>query len=247
MGAHSASALTRLSEFLNNGDDKGRYAPLIFYPKAATLLKHLEETLPSILRQYHKAHSLTDVPILVDHLRPMFQERGFADRFIWEAYDFPAKNIAAQISFYSGHLGVYAGKGDYARIQYSRHLNFCWQRFALCKEMYHSILDDDPAKRVTAIEDLQKLSEMLVSGATSHLEPFRPHETEQEAEILALETLFPLELRLAHKEQYDEGMITDHQLALRYRIPEEFARIGMYPHYLLRMVEFREGTLIAIV
>ena len=208
------------------------------------MIEHIRTTLPSILKQYHEAHDLRDVPVLVDHLRPMIEERGFADRIIWEAYDFPATNIAAQVSFYQGALGVYAGGGDYARIQYSASLNRCWERFAVCKEMFHCILDADPTNRVTGMDALLKLSELLVSDASATLEAFAPHDSEQFAEILALETLFPLELRWHYREAYGAGLITDHQLALRYRIPEQYARVGMYSNYIQRIEGLRDGKLI---
>ncbi|WP_176498011.1 hypothetical protein [Sphingomonas sp. HMP6] len=191
----------------------------------------LDEVLFGVLAQYHRQHDLTQVPVKVDLLRPMMEERGFADRIIWEKYDFAVRNIAAQIAFFRGAMGVYAGAGDYARIQYSSGLNFCWERFVLCKEMYHCIIDNSIGNRVTNLADLMKLAEYLVDDTVSTLEPFSPHGTEQDAEILALETLFPLELRQTHQPDYDAGKITDHQLALRYRIPEQYARLAMYPNY----------------
>jgi len=224
----------------------GGNAPYFFFKGCAHVIDHIEKTVPSILAQYHAAHGLTQVPVLVDHIRPLIEERGFADRIIWEAYDFPAKNIAAQVSFYQEEMGAYLGVGDYARIQYSAHLNFCWQRFAVCKEMFHCILDVSPSNRVTEIGGLMKLSELLVSGASRSLAEFKPHDTEQDAEVLALETLFPLELRKRHLEQYSAGLITDYQLALRYRIPEDYARIGMYENYIGGIERLREGTLLEI-
>lgn len=172
----------------------------------------------------------------------MIEERGFADRIVWEAYDFPATNIAAQVSFYQQQIGVYAGNADYARIQYSSSLNLCWSRFAVCKEMFHCILDIDANSRVTDFNGLMKLSELLVSDVASHLTDYQPHDTEQDAEILALEVLFPLELRRHHLEDYRKGLITDYQLALRYRIPEEYARLGMYAHYVDQIERMREGN-----
>lgn len=209
------------------------------------MLDHLTTTLPSILREYHGKHNLTQVPVQVDHLLPMFEQRGFADRIILEAYDYPASNIAAQVSFYAAQHGVYAGSTDYARIQFSKHLNFCWQRFAICKEMYHCIIDGPTSNRTTSVADLMKLSELLVSGAGSMFQEFDPLYTEMLAEILALETLFPLELRNHHREAYSQGQITDYQLALRYRIPEEHARLAMYTNY-IQSIEARRDDLIDI-
>lgn len=208
--------------------------------------EHFQSTIPSLLEEYHSKYDLAKVPILVDCLKPMIEQRGYADRIVWEAYDFPAKSIAAQVSFYQSEMGVYSGVGDYARIQYSKHLNFCWQRFAVCKEMFHCMLDHSADQRVTEVQSLLKLAELLVSGASRTLSDFEPHNTEQDAEILALEVLFPLELRLSHAERYSEGLITDYQLALRYRIPQEYARIGMYSNYMRGIQSLRGEALIAI-
>lgn len=206
----------------------------------------IDDLLLSVLTQYNKAHDLTQVPIIVDHLRPMMQERGFADRIIWEKYRFKVRAIAAQIAFFRGEMGVYAGSGDYARIQYSSDLNWCWERFVLCKEMYHCIIDTKLLNRVTNMADLLKLAEYLVDDTVATLEPFKPHNTEQDAEILALETLFPLELRLHHQADYTANKITDHQLALRYRIPERYARLAMYPNYNRVIQGIRGEKLVAI-
>lgn len=206
----------------------------------------MRDILFGVLSQYHQAHDLKMVPIKVDYLKPMMEERGFADRIIWEKYDFAVKNIAAQISFYQGALGVYAGAGDYARVQYSSSLNFCWERFVLCKEMYHCILDQNLQRRVTNLDDLLKLAEYLVDDTISTLAPFAPHQTEQDAEILALETLFPLELRQFHEPAYSNGEITDYQLALRYRIPQEFARLAMYPNYSAAIAAMRGSKVVEI-
>ena len=210
------------------------------------MIEHLTKTVPSIIAQYHKAHDIRDVPILVDHLKPMIEERGFVDRIIWEKYDFPATNIAAQVSFFEAEMGVYLGVGQYARVQYSSSLNFCWERFAVCKEMFHCIIDQDAANRIAQISDLLKLAEALVSDVMALVDDFAPHKTEGLAEILALETLFPLELRTHHRADYDAGLISDYQLALRYRIPQEFARVGMYPNYMAGMEKIRAGTLIEL-
>jgi hypothetical protein len=206
----------------------------------------LDDLLLSILSQYHLDHDLRKVPVKVDVLRPMMQDRGFVDRIVWERYEFAARNIAAQISFFDGSLGVYSGNGDYARIQYSSSLNFCWERFVLCKEMYHCILDASPKTGVSNLNDLLKLAEYLVADTVSSHAPFDPHGTEQDAEILALETLFPFELRSHYLQDYADGKITDHQLALRYRIPQEYARMAMYPNYNNVIREIRGSKLVNI-
>jgi hypothetical protein len=206
----------------------------------------IDDLLLSVLTEYNRHHDLTQVPIKIDHLRPMMEARGFADQIIWEKYRFAVRAIAAQIAFFKQDMGVYRGMGDYARIQYSSDLNFCWERFVICKEMYHCIIDTNLKNRVTNMTDLLKLAEYLVDDTVSNLEPFSPHGTEQQAEILALETLFPLELRLHHQADYTANKITDHQLALRYRIPEYYARLAMYPNYTRIVQGIRGNKLVAI-
>jgi hypothetical protein len=204
------------------------------------------DTIFSILSAYHSKHDLTQAPVKIDDLKPIFEERGYIDRIIWEEYDNPVKNIAAQIGFYKASLGIYKGDGDYARIQFSSSLNMCWKRFAICKEMYHCLIDNNSTARITNTTDLMKLAEFLVRNEPSVIEHFEPHDTEQLAELLALETLFPMELRQHHKADYDAGSITAHQLALRYRIPETYTEIAMYPNYFASVQLRRQGKMLEI-
>lgn len=206
----------------------------------------IADLLLSILNKYHEEHNLRLVPIKVDMLKPMIEERGFVDRIIWEEFDFPSEHVLAQVQFFKQQMGVYAGEGDYARIQISNTLNFCWRRFVLCKEMYHCLLDVAPDSRVSNTGDLMTLSEHLVSESSFVIPGFEPHTTEQQAEVLALETLCPLELREHHIEQYEQSEITSHQIALRYRIPENFVQIAMYPSYLEAIHEIRQDKLIQL-
>lgn len=205
---------------------------------------HLRTLVPSLLTSYEATYGFRDVPIAVDYLRPMFEERGWVDKILWEEFLFDSEHIFAQVQFYQAQMGVYAGVGDYARIQFSSALNFCWRRFAICKEMFHAIIDRDQATRITTSDQLLKLAELLVSPSSASMQQFSPFETEHQAEILALETLFPFELRSHFEERYRNGEITDHQLAIRFRIPEDYARMGMYPVYYQSIKDIRAGTLV---
>lgn len=204
------------------------------------------ELLPQILDRYHRMYGLAEVPIKVDCLRQLIEGEGYADRIVIERFDFESQLVIAKIEFYRGQLGVYAGVGDYAVIQYSKALNFCWTRFAVLKEMYHCLLDQAPSNRVTGMAELMKLGQMLVSEAYASLENFPPFRTEEVAEILAMETLFPLELRSHHKEAYDLGQVSDYQLSLRYRIPERYVRLAMLKGYYELMYRHRANSLIKI-
>ncbi|MER9683026.1 hypothetical protein NKJ23_27510 [Mesorhizobium sp. M0184] len=200
--------------------------------------------LPSLLTDYRNAHGLVDVPIKADLLRPLIEQRGVVDRILWEEFDYDSQTVLAKVEFYRGHLGVYAGKGDYARVQYNSSLNFCWQRFVLVKEMCHCLIDDTAASRVVDMENLMKLGQMLVAPTYASLEDFPPHVSEHMAEIVAVETLFPIELRSHHKAAYDDGTVTDYQLALRYRIPEQYVRFAMLKGYYETIYSLRASNLV---
>lgn len=209
-------------------------------------MNYFTDLLPSILAQYHKLHDLRNVPIKVDLLRPLIEARGYADRIFFEEFNFPSQIVIAKVEFYRGSMGVYAGAGNYARVQYSGDLNYCWSRFAILKEMYHCILDKSVGNRVTDIAGLMKLGQMLVSEAYASLEDFAPFKTEELAEILAMETLFPMELRCFYKDAYDKGQISNLQLALRYRIPERYVRLAMLKGYYQVIYDARVNSFVKL-
>lgn len=208
------------------------------------------DPVTAILSEYHKRHDLTQVEIRVDFLRPIFEEMGYVDKIIWERFLFESKYIAAQIKTYRADMGTYKGIGEYARIQFSSGLNYCWRRFVVCKEMYHCILDREPQTRISNTADLLKLSEYLTADLLEELageaETFVPFDSEKLAEILAIETLFPMELRRMLCDPLDDGKITHRQVALRYRIPEEYVHIGMSAGYYTAALRGRENGLIKL-
>ena len=210
------------------------------------VMTSLRDVLYSVLNDYHSAHDLRMVPIKVDDLKPLLEHRGYIDRFVWEEFSFNSPNIVAQVLCYEAGMGAYAGVGDYARVQYSSGLNYCWRRMAICKEMYQCILDVPTGNRITNVDQLLTLSELFVSAQYAAMKDFPPMHTEQLAEVAAVETLFPLELRLHYVADYDAGLLSDYQLALRFRIPERYIRLGMMPRYRAFVQSLRSGKLVAI-
>lgn len=191
-----------------------------------------------VLSKYHNDHDMTNVPISVDKLRIIFENLGYVDKIYWEEVDFKSKFILAQIKTYKQDMGAYAGVGDYARIQILANQNYCWQRFIICKEMYHCILDTPQENRITSFDDLRKLSDYftnsflnLIADEMEEEEEFPPFDTEAIAEFMAIETLFPIELRKTYCDDFDSGKITARQLSMRYRIPIEYIHTSMIASY----------------
>ena len=206
------------------------------------------KSVGSVLEAYHHYNDLGQVEVSVNKLRPIFEDQGYVDKIFWEKFLFDSKFILAQIKTYEADKGFYPGSGSYARIQISKNLNYCWTRFVLCKEMYHCILDKKIENRITSTDGLLTLSEYLSSEllevVADENETFIPFATEKLAEICAIETLFPFELLRVHCDDLDEGKITHRQLALRYRIPEDYVQIAMSAKYFSAIGRGRAASLI---
>lgn len=198
----------------------------------------------SVLKNYHNQYDLTKVPISVDELRGIFEKIGYVDVIRWEEFDYKTRYILGQIKTFKANMGVYAEQKDYARIQISKGQNPCWKRFVICKEMYHTIIDATNKARIANTDDLLKLSNFLSNSFLSQISKqqvaYDPYDTEVAAEIFALETLFPYELRRNFCDDYDKGIITDHQLALRFKIPEVYIAGAMSSDYFTAVYEGRE-------
>jgi hypothetical protein len=205
------------------------------------------DILATILAKYHKAHNLQMVPIKIDHLKPMMIERGVADQIYWEKVEFEHKFIGAMVEFYQS---IEAYKGDIAaKITYASSLNECWQRFVLCKEMYHCVIDNDTETRTSNPGEVSALLEELGSpvmpGRSKKINPNQSAlDTEYDAELLAVETLFPLELRKHHMHDYNNQKISSFQIALRYKIPEVYIAAFMKPRLMALSEKTRGGKLL---
>ena len=202
------------------------------------------EVVSSILRQYQKDHGLKRVPIKTALLCPYVEERGHVDRIILQEVDYDSKGVIARVVKYSGEQ-PYSGQLSYAEIQYAKNQNLCWRRFAVCKEMFHCMIDHQDRDRIASVDSLKKLTDLFVADTTGLTGDFPPFEKEQTAELLALETLFPVEHRHALKLQVDNGEITHGQVAERFKIPEYYTQLAFQESY-LRATTMLRGKLLDI-
>lgn len=203
------------------------------------------EVVSSILRQYNNDHGLQNVPIKVDWLIPYAEERGHVDKINLQEVDFDSENVVARVVKYRGEASPYSGQLNCANIQYPKDQNLCWRRFGVCKEIYHCMIDQLESDRVSTLEDLKKLTELLVADTTNITGSFPPFEKEQSAELFALETLLPVEHRLALKARIDDGILTYWQVADRFKVPEFYSRLAFQEGY-LRATQALRGKLIEL-
>ncbi len=200
------------------------------------------ENVGNILKDYHKTHGMdlsgSEPPVKTSLLHPYIEERGVVDKIsIFEA-DIETKHIVAKVQKFRGETGAYSGILDQANIYYAKNHNYCWRRFGVCKEMYHCMIDRNVADRVATLDSLTKLLELLAADTTALTGDFSPLNREQEAELLALETLFPVEFRQDYLETAaDEGTVL--ALSQKFRIPLVHARLACRPTYNQAVVRLR--------
>lgn len=197
---------------------------------AATLLGKVRS---EILEEYKKIANFEEVPISVDILRDIIKQRCNLRSISWQAVVAETPNILGSVKFrYPVPVSQRTNEEPTTAIVLVREdLNFCWCRFVICKEMCHCLVDarDD---RVSSVSALRDLAQGLASKVTIPGTGNGPLESELWAELLAIELLFPYELRKTHRQALKDGTITPYTLALRYRIPREYAELGMFDNVL---------------
>lgn len=196
------------------------------------------EIVGQILRSYHKEHGI-DVsrgndtgmpPIRTSLLCPYIEERGVVDKIALFKVEIESKHIVAQVQKFQGQTSPYSGTQKLAKIFFAKNHNYCWRRFAVCKEMYHCMIDRKPEDRVSKTTNLTKLLELLAEDTTALTGKFAPLDSEQKAELFALETLFPMEFRLDYLESSADEK-TVQEMAESFKIPAVYARIACRSTY----------------
>ncbi len=97
---------------------------------------------------------------------------------------------------------------DYYDICLLGELNYCYSKFALCKELFHVIIDNPEFQ---SIDYGTRINQCIIGGVL-----LGPDSNEYVAEIAAMEYLFPFKDREAILKQTDIDFDT---IALTYRIP----------------------------
>ncbi len=191
-----------------------------------------------ILDAYKQLDDLAEVPISVEVIRDIIKGRCGLKTITWLAVEADTPNVLGSVKFrYPVPVTMRTNEEPTtAIISFRSDLNFCWQRFVICKELCHCLVDTE-ADRVSSLAGLLQLAQGLASKITIPGTGNGPLQSEIWAELLAIELLFPYELRKTHIADLKAGNIVPHNLALRYRIPDEYAEFGMFDDVLNFMEE----------
>ena len=111
-------------------------------------------------------------------------------------------------------------------ITYSELLNDCQRRFVWCKELMH-IFDTENGSTKTEEEYRGLLQEIELRP----IEPSEQYLSENQAKWMALLILCPKEHRDHFKARFDDGELTDYDVAIQLRIPQPIVRSLFSEYY----------------
>ena len=106
-------------------------------------------------------------------------------------------------------------------------LNNCWKRFALCKELFHIILDKEEFRNPSLEEHLEDFFGGIVEP--EHQACTLSAKAEYLAEFAAMEFLFPYSERLV---LHEDEKVDFSAVAERYKIPRYFAERYLTKRYM---------------
>ena len=108
------------------------------------------------------------------------------------------------------------------------------------------MIDRSQGAMVTTLDDLKKLFEMLVTDTSALTGEFGPLTSEQKAEFMALETLYPVEFRQDLIDGSDKDALDiakNHErymsVANDFKIPFEYAVLACQPSYVRSVTQLR--------
>jgi hypothetical protein len=217
-------------------------SPFLF--AAEVIVNGVGNLIFEVLSEYGRRVSIRQVPIDVNILRDIIKDVAELKTLAIFAVDVDTPNLLGNVKFY--YADLQPGPHDtpttaYIRVKAS--LNACWTRFVICKELCHCVLDTEQDRVSTVIQALNLVEELATKPWTPNSPPML---SEKVAEVVALELLCPLELREEFVEPYRKGEVTANQLALRFRIPQDFIEVAMGEVYIDSIRSIRRGKLVDI-
>ena len=113
-----------------------------------------------------------------------------------------------------------------AEILISHHLNHCWTRFTVCKELFHVVLDRDEYR---GMDIFKHIEEILLSFPDDDSTPEAPVACEFLAEVAAMEFLLPYSVRESYLQS---GNMNAMGIAKLYEIPCMMVERYMSPQFM---------------
>lgn len=115
--------------------------------------------------------------------------------------------------------GLYMSTPDGYEIYLLSGMNYCWNRFVFCKEMFHVLLDKDEYRNMQIYEHIEEVA-LKFPEPRSH--PSQAAVSELMAEIAAMEFLFPFKDRLLQLGGKPLDQVDSLAIAQLYKIPQYY-------------------------
>ena len=133
---------------------------------------------------------------------------------------------------------VYATPQTVVEIECAKHLNYCWSRFVICKEICQAIIDEEDTRTSTPSQLIRLCQSLLLDKESSkNLSFSAPFLSERLAEFAAMEILCPIEDRRKIVDKRLTGAeISDMQLAEAFRVPCDKIKFS-FDHQAVSLIE----------
>jgi hypothetical protein len=142
-------------------------------------------------------------------------------------------DIDAEISF--GHIKFrtyvpvpYAAIKTVASIRFDKKRNRCWRRLIVCKELMH-VFDSSDEIVDTEIKFKKLMSEFDSPPLSADSSPM--YQSELRAQWMAISCLVPARLKQFYTEKLLTGAMSDYEIALKLKIPQDFVPSFVNPYY----------------
>lgn len=124
-------------------------------------------------------------------------------------------------------------KGNY-KIIHLKGQNLCWERLVICKELFHVMLDSEESRNICIASHLD---EFMSSYPNREIVPNKAVVSEWQAELAAMEFLFPFKDRFIITSKQD---FVSSDIAARYRIPKVMVERYLSSEYMNNLRKFFE-------
>lgn len=122
-----------------------------------------------------------------------------------------------------------------ANVRFDRKQNRCWRRLICCKELMH-VFDGPEEKASDRGRFLRLMQEFEVRPMAGDTSPM--FSSELRAEWMALLILCPKRLRDATRPQWADKTLSNYDVALKYKIPEDVVESLMSDYYDTALARF---------
>ena len=180
--------------------------------------------------------SLTEaghLPYTLGHIKTAIERLANVDRIVIFAVPVPCDNpVIGRYQRFDKAPAVYAPRPEtVVEVEYADHLDPCWTRFVICKEMCQAVIDHESVRVATPAQLVRLCQSLLLDEESSRSLSFSPpFYSERLAEFAAMEILCPIENRrkIVDKRQAG-GNISDGEIAEEFCVPKAKVKYSFDP------------------